>query len=172
MLALGLDGLRALWEALISEETDRELYERDCADVFDSAPEACVITDVNGVMRRANEAATRPLGVPRAALLRKPIDAFLTGLDVSVREIGRSRGRISALCWTLRPHYIHARPESAHPVEEQKQPTEQREVREQRDAREVALHGVALRPEAMEDRGGGHGEGDQATHAERRMPVE
>ena len=166
-LALGLEGMRALWEALISEDTDREQYERDCADVFDSAPEACVITDVNGVVRRANDAATRLLGAPRSALLRRPIDAFLTGVDVSVRDIGRSRSRISALCWTLR-----RLPESANAAEEQKQPAEQRDVREQRDAREVALDRIALRPEAMEDGGRGHREGDQAADAERRMPVE
>lgn len=202
-LALALEGLGALWDAFSGQQEERDRNGRDCADFFDSAPEACVITDVNGVVRRANAAAAELFGVALPALPRRPLDAFLLSsptdpmavrllesisqggnppairwqtlilrgcelapVEVSVREMGRMRGRVTGLCWLLRPA------PSVKPGEKQEQPAEQPRVAQQVDARNVALERVALLPEAMEDGRRRDGEHDQAHHAERRVPVE
>jgi PAS domain S-box-containing protein len=189
-LGFALQGLSALWDALVDEEANRDQNERDCAEVFESASEAYVITDLNGIVRRANSAAAQLFGVPVSALLRRPLDerivslpgdrlarearlaylrsgAEVVRLKLTVRELGRKRGRITGLCWSLR----RVRP-SAQPGEEQKQAAEHGEVAEEVDAREVALRRVALLPEAMEDRRRRDGEHDQAGDPERRVPVE
>lgn len=189
-LRLGLQGMGALWDALVSEEEGHDAYERDCADFFDSVPQPCVITDVNGIVRRANAAAAELFGVPVAALRRRPLDpgilslpvkgllrgacparlqrgAEVVYLEVTVREMGRQRGRITGLGWLLRRV-----PASVQVYEQEKQPAQHGDVAEQVDARQVALVRVALQPEAVEDAGRRDGEHDQAERAEPPMPVE
>jgi PAS domain-containing protein len=127
-LDFALDGLGLMWEALEGEQQSYEEYERDCVDFFEFVPLACVLTDLNGMVRRANRAAVELLGVSAAELLRKPLRSFFPveqglvmtpghlhwrttvhhgagGVEVeaSVSEIGRPRGGVSGLCWLLRP---------------------------------------------------------------------
>jgi PAS domain S-box-containing protein len=82
-LDFALDGLGLMWEALEGKEQSDRDYERDCVDFFESAPLACVLTDLNGMVRRANRAAVELLGVSAAELLRKPLGSvFPAGHDV------------------------------------------------------------------------------------------
>ncbi len=53
-LDFALDGLGLMWEALEGEQQSYEEYERDCVDFFEFVPLACVLTDLNGMVRRAN----------------------------------------------------------------------------------------------------------------------
>jgi len=75
-LDFALDGLGLMWEALEGEQQSYREYERDCVDFFEFAPHACVLTDLNGMVRRANRAAVELLGVTAAELLRKPLGSF------------------------------------------------------------------------------------------------
>jgi PAS domain S-box-containing protein len=82
-LDFALDGLGLMWEALEGEVQSYGEYERDCVDFFEFAPHACVLTDLNGMVRRANRAAVELLGVTAAELLRKPLGSFFpAGQDV------------------------------------------------------------------------------------------
>jgi PAS domain S-box-containing protein len=82
-LDFALDGLGLMWEALEGEQQSYEEYERDCVDFFEFVPLACVLTDLNGMVRRANRAAVELLGVSAAGLLRKPLRSFFpAGQDV------------------------------------------------------------------------------------------
>jgi PAS domain-containing protein len=82
-LDFALDGLALMWEALEGEVQSYGEYERDCVDFFEFAPHACVLTDPNGVVRRANRAAVELLGASAAKLLRKPLGSFFpAGQDV------------------------------------------------------------------------------------------
>ncbi len=109
-LDFALDGLGLMWEALEGEQQSYEEYERDCVDFFEFVPLACVLTDLNGMVRRANRAAVELLGVSAAELSRKPLRSFFpveqaggAEVEASVSEIGRPRGGVSGLCWLLRP---------------------------------------------------------------------
>jgi PAS domain S-box-containing protein len=75
-LDFALDGLALLWQALEGEQQSYGEYERDCVDFFERAPAACMLTDANGTVRRANRAAVELLGVSAAELLRKPVGNF------------------------------------------------------------------------------------------------
>jgi PAS domain-containing protein len=75
-LDLALDGLGLMWEALEGEQQSYEEYERDCVHFFEFAPHACVLTDLNGMVRRANRAAVELLRVSPPELLRKPLRSF------------------------------------------------------------------------------------------------
>jgi PAS domain S-box-containing protein len=75
-LDFALDGLGMLWDALEGERESYVGYERDCVGFFECAPQACLLTDLNGVVRRANRATTELLGVRAAELLRKPLGSF------------------------------------------------------------------------------------------------
>jgi PAS domain S-box-containing protein len=62
----------------------RLLLERERAkyvDLFDSSPDACVVTSPGGVVREANAAAETLLGVPRERLTGKLLIAFVARQD-------------------------------------------------------------------------------------------
>lgn len=138
-LRLAVDALDALWCALESKEQADARREQDFAEYFEFAPACCVLTDVNGRVRRANPAAAGLFGVAAAEIEQRPlaalfhlqhqvlVPAYLRDLmargaepttlrwctavsgaggvvpvEVSVRETGRSHGRISGLCWVFR----------------------------------------------------------------------
>ena len=75
-LRLAVDALDALWFALESKEQSDARREQDFTDFFEFAPACCVLTDVNGRVRRANPAAAGLFGVAAAELERRPLAAF------------------------------------------------------------------------------------------------
>jgi PAS domain S-box-containing protein len=138
-LRLAVDALDALWCALESREQGDARREQDFAEFFEFAPACCVLTDVNGRVRRANLAAAVLFGVAAAEIEQRPLATFfqlqqrvlvpaylrdlmargtepttlrwctavggaggMVPVEVSVRETGRSHGRISGLCWVFR----------------------------------------------------------------------
>ena len=138
-LRLAVDALDALWCALQEREQGDARREQDFAEFFEFAPACCVLTDVNGRVRRANPAAAGLFGVAAAEIEQRPLAAFfllqhqalvpgylrdlmargaepttlrwctavggagdMVPVEVSVRETGRSHGRISGLCWVFR----------------------------------------------------------------------
>jgi len=54
-----------------------ESIRRRYADLFDSAPDAYLVTDQRGRITEANDAAERLLGIPRAFLAGKPLEIYL-----------------------------------------------------------------------------------------------
>jgi PAS domain S-box-containing protein len=80
-LDLCLAELEVLWEELESQADhlarERERYRH----FFDYAPFACVVTDVNGMLREANRAAYEVLGAPAASLAGKPLAVCLAEAD-------------------------------------------------------------------------------------------
>jgi PAS domain S-box-containing protein len=64
---------QALEEVARALEAERERY----AALFDFAPDAYLVTDEHGIIRRANRAAVRMLGVSRENLLSKPLALFV-----------------------------------------------------------------------------------------------
>ena len=138
-LHLAVEALDALWCALESKEQSEARREQDVIDFFEFAPASCVLTDVNGRVRRANPAAAGLFGVAAAEIEQRPLAAFLAPqqqvlmpaylrdlmargaeppmlrwctaiagaggavpVEVSVRETGRSHGRLGGLCWVFR----------------------------------------------------------------------
>jgi len=75
-LRLAGDALDALWCALESKEQDQARREHDLSEFFEFAPACCVLTDVNGRVRRANPAAAALLGVAAAEIEQRPLAAF------------------------------------------------------------------------------------------------
>ncbi|MGH7504364.1 MAG: PAS domain S-box protein, partial [Longimicrobiales bacterium] len=51
------------------------------AQLFDAAPDACVITDINGIVREANHAAATLAGVSPARLIGKPFAVLVADPD-------------------------------------------------------------------------------------------
>jgi PAS domain S-box-containing protein len=92
-----LDVIRGELRAWAEEvEEERELIGRErarCEDLFDSAPDAYLMTDVSSVIRRANCAAGLLLGVEPRFLVGKPLANF-------VDENGRRafRKQLDSLC--------------------------------------------------------------------------
>jgi PAS domain S-box-containing protein len=75
----------------------RLLLERERAkyvDLFDSAPDACLVTSPGGVVREANAAAEALLGVPRERLNGKLLIAFVARQDTDAfrERLGGSDG--------------------------------------------------------------------------------
>ena len=82
-LLFARDTVSLLWDVLAAElERDGE-YQRDCVQLFESCPDACVVTDANATVRHANRAALALLGVPAAQLLHKPLGAFFPSDQLS-----------------------------------------------------------------------------------------
>jgi PAS domain S-box-containing protein len=138
-LSLAVDALDALWCALESKEQSDARREQDFTEIFEFSPACCVLTDVNGRVRRANPAAAGLFGVAAAEIEQRPLAAFFAPqqqalmpaylrdlmargvepitlrwcasiggagggvpVEVSVRETGRSQGRLGGLCWVFR----------------------------------------------------------------------
>src|SRR5688572_26369693 len=75
-MRLAVDALDALWCALESEEQSDARREQDFTDFFEFAPTCCVLTDVNGRVRRVNSAAARLFGLAAAEIEQRPLAAF------------------------------------------------------------------------------------------------
>src|SRR3712207_4657587 len=73
--------LRAQQEQLRSTSS-RAATERTRADqLFSESPDAPLVTDANGIIRRANPRAAALFGVDLKRLVAKPLAAFVSGID-------------------------------------------------------------------------------------------
>jgi PAS domain S-box-containing protein len=77
------DGLRQENDELVTARTSLEREKRKYYELFELAPDAYLVTDIRGVVREANAAATRLLGVSCEFLMGKPLLAFF---DESARR--------------------------------------------------------------------------------------
>jgi len=78
-LDVALEEVQALWDEL-GAYSDRLIRERErYAALFESAPFACLITDVHGNVREANPVALALLEAPAGYLHGKPLAIFIAG---------------------------------------------------------------------------------------------
>jgi PAS domain-containing protein len=74
-------------------EVEQLTLERDrYADLFELAPEACLVTDPYGIIMEANAAASRLLRIPAPGLRAKALDLFI---PLEQRRV--FRGRLNAM---------------------------------------------------------------------------
>jgi PAS domain-containing protein len=87
-LEAALAELDVLWDEL-QHQADRLAFERyRYASLYEQAPYASVITDVNGTMLEANRSAIQLLDVPAPTILKKPLVIFIDEAD---RPLFRTR---------------------------------------------------------------------------------
>jgi PAS domain S-box-containing protein len=82
--------------------TVAETFERRYLDLFDSAPDAYIVTNRWGRIVEANHAAEVMIGVPRSFLIGKPLAVYLGGY-LEAAEAARSGRRADELELELRP---------------------------------------------------------------------
>ncbi len=113
--------LRQQNEELVSSRQDAEAQKQRYEELFQSAPEASLVTDANGMVEEANRAAAVLLGVPLEALVGKPIFSFMAAEDrrslrqsvLSLVGGGPAAGdRMDALALRLQPRHLSR--DSAH----------------------------------------------------------
>jgi PAS domain-containing protein len=76
-LQAGAEELSVIWDELQSQSEHLARERQRFEDLFQFLPEACVITDVVGHVREANQAAAELLGVAAGSLAGKPFPVFL-----------------------------------------------------------------------------------------------
>ena len=76
-LQVAEEELRQQNEELIAGRTDLESERYRYRDLFDSAPDAYLVTDAAGIDREANRAAAELLGVDTNFLVGKPLVIFI-----------------------------------------------------------------------------------------------
>src|SRR3954468_12971110 len=87
-LETALGELEVLWEEL-EQQADALAFERHrYAFLYEQAPYACLVTDMNGMVREANRSAYRLLDLPALHVVRKPLALFIAEAD---RPLFRSR---------------------------------------------------------------------------------
>jgi PAS domain S-box-containing protein len=128
LLGEALEGLQASFEALSMSDEELRVQNEELAatqealaaehqryrELFELAPDPYLVTDADGAVRDANDAAVGLLGVARDALLRRPLAVF-----VPAEERREFRARLLRLAQTgreadwplrLRPRGGEARP--------------------------------------------------------------
>jgi PAS domain S-box-containing protein len=108
--------LRQQNEELTAARQDAEAQKQRYGELFQSAPEAYLVSDANGKVEEANRAAAALLGVSTAVLVGKPIFSFIAAEDRRplrqsvlrlVQDGGPAAGnRIDALALRLRPRQL------------------------------------------------------------------
>jgi PAS domain-containing protein len=111
-----LDRLNRLWEKLHAEALQAAQRRQALGALFESAPEACLVTDEHAFVRAANPAAARllgrnPTGKPLAVFVplaerrefRRNVSLLATrarwACSAFAADVRRSPG---GLCWVLR----------------------------------------------------------------------
>jgi PAS domain S-box-containing protein len=81
-------------------EREREKY----FELFELAPDACILTDSQGVIREANVAAAQLLGVTAPFLSGKPLSAFFeeTARNTFIRQLDQLSGSSQSDDWEIR----------------------------------------------------------------------
>jgi PAS domain S-box-containing protein len=82
--AIGMEELQVAIEELnqqnaelIASREELEIQQKRYRDLFDHAPDGCLVTDHAGVILEANPAAENLLGIPKKRLLNKPLILYL-----------------------------------------------------------------------------------------------
>ena len=76
-LQVSNEELRTQCDELADATTQLDAQRRRFQELFDTAPDAYIVTDQAGLITEANRAACRLLGVPIAALLRTPLPVHI-----------------------------------------------------------------------------------------------
>ncbi len=76
-LRVAEEEMRAQNEALAAANVTTETWRRHYQDLFDSAPDAYLVTDMDGVVLESNQAAASLLGISRRFLKGKPLATFI-----------------------------------------------------------------------------------------------
>ena len=110
-----LQELDAMWGELSREAAVLERESERYAEFFEYAPDACLITDVAGRVREANQAALELLGATCAEIVGRCLSDYVgadgrvqrpgrAALDVElrVRPIALKKSDVSGLCWLIR----------------------------------------------------------------------
>ncbi len=100
-------------EQLMLSRQDAEAQRQRYEELFQSAPEAYLVSDAHGVVEEANRAATTLLGIPTHLLVGKPIFAFVVPedrrplrqgiLSLAAGQGSTAADRVDALPLRLRP---------------------------------------------------------------------
>jgi len=103
-MEMALKELDAMWGELSGEAAILERENQRYAEFFEFAPDACLITDVAGSVREANQAALELLGVTRAELVGRSLNDHVAALklELRVRPIALKESDVSGLCWLIR----------------------------------------------------------------------
>jgi PAS domain S-box-containing protein len=103
-LRVAVEELRLSNDALRDSQADLEDERRRYRDLFDLAPDAYLVTDLRGIVREANRAATAQLNIEPHFLVGKPLVVFLpeAGRLAFRSEISRLRDEARTLEYDLR----------------------------------------------------------------------
>lgn len=82
-LEVAIEELRQQNETLCETLEATVLEQQRYQELFESLPEAYLITDLNGCIQEANQTASRLLGVPARYLIGKPLSLFIREADRS-----------------------------------------------------------------------------------------
>src|SRR4051812_7302864 len=87
-LETALGELEVLWEELEHQADVLALERQRYSFLYEHAPYACIVTDMNGMVREANRSAYGLLETPALHVVRKPLSLFVAEAD---RPLFRSR---------------------------------------------------------------------------------
>jgi PAS domain-containing protein len=93
--------LDVMWEELQGQAALLVRENERYAEFFEYAPDAYVITDADGCMREANQAALELLGAARDDVIGRPLSDYVVE-DGSVAILTKTVG-LGGLCWLIRP---------------------------------------------------------------------
>jgi PAS domain S-box-containing protein len=72
-----LEEMQAQWELLVSEHHELQAERESLQQLLDLAPDACLATDIGGIIRQANRRACTLLAAGSEALIGRPIAEFV-----------------------------------------------------------------------------------------------
>jgi len=76
-LRVAEEEMRAQNEALVASRDIVEMWRHHYEDLFESAPDAYLVTDLSGIIQEANQAAVGLLGLSKRFLKGKPFATFI-----------------------------------------------------------------------------------------------
>jgi PAS domain S-box-containing protein len=76
-----LEAFEVVEEQLLQQSQDAIVERQRYYDLFQFAPDAYLLTDTNGLILEANQAAAKLLNVPQGYLVSKPLAVFVAGVD-------------------------------------------------------------------------------------------
>jgi PAS domain S-box-containing protein len=92
-LRISQEELRTQNDELAQTATELAAERRRYASLFDRAPDPYVVTDKNGTITEANQAAEQLFGVRRNALRGKPLSVFVPGSMTQIASLAHAEGK-------------------------------------------------------------------------------
>ncbi len=80
-LAVAMEELSQQNEELCGAQQELEIERQRYQELFEFAPDGYLVTDIHGIIREANQAATTLLHVPQDSLIGKPLSVFVAEGD-------------------------------------------------------------------------------------------